>query len=932
MSTMQVRPDAPILRAPGQGDTRPPPTFGEAAEANLNLLKDDREDYQALYLFEGYDDLENELVRMGHKRTQYRNLPGSHHWYGEDNNPRQDALWGDVEAERRRNPAAFPDLPKTKPEFETWLAARKGGRQRDQQTSAAGPTGSAIVPGLGFGLLTMAEPQNLLMLPMGGGGRTVAGTLAKNFLAGSSFSVLTAPERVAQRGKMGEGYSGDELLRDAAMGGVTQAGFVGLHLGAAKGGKLAYDQLPLDYRLAQQLKAEVPSYLRSPEQQAAIHVIERGAEIDGSSPYHPTAQALDRHAQRLQATMDAIDDAPPAALAAAARPAAAVAKPGAPRGPAKGQIGFDNSVYQGLRERGIPEHTARGVAAGIHAESASDPTVRGGYKGRAVGYGQWLGTRREELIRRYGPNPTAAQQLDFMAWELKGGDLGGAKVLAAGDEVGAMTSYINDFMRPAKGAETSGDLQRGMAALGRGGEDMPGGAAAASEPMPFPDRPAAMDAVRPEVMAAAMPEVLRPLIADRARSLNDVGALARDLGVSEDMARGGLDELVLGGHLLRTRSGLYRRPARPGNAGPEDMLRYLARRGGLSPDGFSEPQRIRNLNMNNPPRAHDLTNTGNFKHFVPGAGPLLRQRGMGLDQAGELLHDAGYFGPPEITPRPTEAELITLINDVIGRKEKHYSFFEQGEQGKDSVKRLAEASAPAKAGWQNEAHYEEQRARWAEAGQRVLRRDLSESEFETALAQLQREPLDPAFNQHDGSGYDQGADLDPYVQRMAQRKIDAALEDAFVELEDPAYDFLHDGAAIAAGEADGAGASGQGQALDPGNPRAGEGGAEAGAGAEAGLSPAQRDAAEAAGALGEPIDNPQAEKLFSDPDGDGMRLASESIWHDLRAGEADPKLAAVADRPKVDLDDGAGPRTMAEHDAALAQHEQGLAAIRSCMS
>jgi hypothetical protein len=47
-----------------------------------------------------------------------------------------------------------------------------------------------------------------------------------------------------------------------------------------------------------------------------------------------------------------------------------------------------------------------------------DPTVVGGYRGRAWGICQWLGSRRAELFRRYGRTRRLDEQLDFMWWEL----------------------------------------------------------------------------------------------------------------------------------------------------------------------------------------------------------------------------------------------------------------------------------------------------------------------------------------------------------------------------------------------------------------------------------------------------------------------------------------------------------------------------------
>lgn len=128
--------------------------------------------------------------------------------------------------------------------------------------------------------------------------------------------------------------------------------------------------------------------------------------------------------------------------------------------------GVDPAIVDGLRRRGLSEVHARGVAAGIEAESRSDHTVRGGYKDRAVGLGQWLGPRRADLFAKYGENPTKEQQLDYLAWELKGGDVGGKHVLAAKDEGAVLDAYITKFMRPAQGVETTSDLDRGRKALG----------------------------------------------------------------------------------------------------------------------------------------------------------------------------------------------------------------------------------------------------------------------------------------------------------------------------------------------------------------------------------------------------------------------------------------------------------------------------------
>jgi hypothetical protein len=117
-----------------------------------------------------------------------------------------------------------------------------------------------------------------------------------------------------------------------------------------------------------------------------------------------------------------------------------------------------------LEQRGLTQPQAKGVAAGIVAESGGDPENVNPRSG-AYGIGQWLGKRKELLFKWYGPHPTLAQQLTFLAWELHGGDSGGQQVLRQRTASGALRSYVTDFMRPKPGAETEGDLSRGGAAL-----------------------------------------------------------------------------------------------------------------------------------------------------------------------------------------------------------------------------------------------------------------------------------------------------------------------------------------------------------------------------------------------------------------------------------------------------------------------------------
>jgi len=75
-----------------------------------------------------------------------------------------------------------------------------------------------------------------------------------------------------------------------------------------------------------------------------------------------------------------------------------------------------------VAEGGTNNHLHASALVGVLMLETSgiNPTVVGGYRGRAWGICQWLGSRRDNLFRRYGRTKRLDQQLDFMWWELNG--------------------------------------------------------------------------------------------------------------------------------------------------------------------------------------------------------------------------------------------------------------------------------------------------------------------------------------------------------------------------------------------------------------------------------------------------------------------------------------------------------------------------------
>lgn len=81
-----------------------------------------------------------------------------------------------------------------------------------------------------------------------------------------------------------------------------------------------------------------------------------------------------------------------------------------------------NFVVAKLKAEGFTgdHHIAASAVAGVLMLETTgiNPAIVGGYKGRAWGICQWLGTRREQLFSKFGQTKRLDQQLDFMWWEL----------------------------------------------------------------------------------------------------------------------------------------------------------------------------------------------------------------------------------------------------------------------------------------------------------------------------------------------------------------------------------------------------------------------------------------------------------------------------------------------------------------------------------
>jgi len=574
-------------------DTMPaqrPATFGEVWSANRVLARGDRMDAEAERLRREYEPLLT-AVNADRERRGLKPMVNPGYWQSSverrpsadtgsfdfsslfddriTRDQQQAAIFGEIASIRQRDPSFLKDVPDL-PSFRKGMidrekAARAGAREVLGRSSGVAQGAVGFAGGVWE---TMHDPVNIASMPLGGGGTTILAKVGRSALLNGGLELMQQPFVAENREVLGEeltlGEAGLNTLFGAVGGVAGDVVVPELAKLAGKGIGKAFDAaVPVDRRIASAISRaslddasdadiaaafarQVPRELRTPDESAALHVIERESEIRASSPFIPTVESLNAHAARMQSSMEAIVRA----NTADAVPIISPVVPPSPRARlrvAGGRLASD--VVRFFLDKGYSEAHARGIAAGVAAEAASNHLARNPTSD-ALGLGQWLGPRKAELIRRYGPNPTRQQQLEFLHWELQGGDHGGRAVLRAGDEASVLSAYINDFMRPAKGAETTGDLSRGMAALGREMEDA---ARAIDIDMGAEGpivRPVALDAERgavarpdaelPEIDYADVPQLARDLFEDDA-----TWAAAQDSHVEEALgiARDGADEL-----------------------------------------------------------------------------------------------------------------------------------------------------------------------------------------------------------------------------------------------------------------------------------------------------------------------------------------------------------------------------------------------------
>lgn len=370
----------------------------------------------------------------------------------------------------------------------------------------------------------------------------------------------------------------------------------------------------------------------TPDEKAAAHVVNRDAEIRSDSPFHPTPAGDKEHGTRLAATIAALDANKPVPQF-------------------KTRLQSSTSLASGEAQFRAHIDVAEGktknpLSSANHRFQFVDKTWLTYYK-REIGAN---GLTDAQILAKKSDGKIAEKLFNALTADNK------AMLHAAGLPDSATNLYMAHFLGP-----------KSLRVL-RAAADTP------------------VESLLPHEFITANPKVLAgktagEVIAWADRKMGgegvvheapDVPVLREDQFASEADYREALAQDVT--HAPESGPDFVLQPEQPLAERPQTLLRTIAEMGGIRDN-----------------EGHNLLADRNLQRFVPGVGPLVRKTGMSIDQLGEGLWEKGWFGPPTTAARPTEDQVLQLVEraakgdvfhpevaaDAIMAQQRRYSPTEQ---------------------------------------------------------------------------------------------------------------------------------------------------------------------------------------------------------------------------------------------------------------
>jgi hypothetical protein len=953
-------------------DTRDAPGVLDQAAAAVRVQVDTVDDHQLLRRAEAYRPLIDALVERG---VNPRDLQARPSLFGIDlgNGPPDfDKIW------RLAKQAGLQGLPEQQEQFDRNAYTRQGERARDQETLARGGGIVGTVAQFTGGVIgSFADPVNAYsaLIPVG-----ATSSIWRNMLldgaVNAGVELYQVKDRPQDYANLGEEYTLEQGIADvgfafaggaAIRGGIDVAPVAGraLNDNVIQPVRRMIDPNLPDKELARAFAEMVPQHLRTPEQDAALFIINRSEEIRAANPFVDTYDALDAHAGKLQTALDALEAGRvPGQVEIEAAGVSPV--PAAPVRAGNGGGGFDRE----------------GVKAAIRGpESAGDDFAVNRAGSSAAGRYQFIESTFVRLYQReYGVSEAAAQR----AWAGNRFDVNvqerlmdrllddnAAALARAGLPADAGNLYLAHFAGAGKAVEllraprdapvsaffSAQAIRQNPTYLGGGKtvgeaiETIRGkmGDPAERSPVPLaPDNPPlrdpALDAERPvsalvppSRVPSGLPPELEPvalplvdIVNTPGRSLNQFAALAEELGTDEVTIKAALQALVERGVLTQnSKTGTFmRKAAAPETIAntkrPRTLLEFLAERGGINDTGGD----LRALGIRNSDRRMGRKIIRNARQ--DGGGVVSGEGVYGLDTAFRDAREAGYFPEFEGMAENGYDELLDEAGLLLAAIDQE----------------LAGAPRYRMDDWGRLAEYKLEGATEGEFGGLVRAADeaaddapsindqfrLDWADYGHAIEELPEGPLldRAALLWANGRGLEPmhavaQAAQDEYDELIALAvHAELAQEYTYYDPWNPQWDAEFDArfeAARARGRADGA--DGAGQPDDAGGAPAGQGDGASPADGRAeldsqGLNARERDEAIAARPRSDHTDlPPDPDPRFAEADSPAIVASAESAWHDIRQlTEADPNIAA-RQRQEAQLGAEAPLRAAAEQDGVM---------------
>lgn len=834
-----------------------------------------------------------------------------------------DRFWGLVAEEKSRDPKFAAQFASLIDEDSVQSEALVR-RQRDED--AAGEVYSRST-GLGktawwVGNFATGFTDPLSYIPIGGGvskGATIAAKIlntagreaAINAAAQIALEPLIQVDAAARGQDRGVGDVAVDVGFAAGLGGLLGAGEAGLTMALSRPGegRAALDAI---------VDGIGPERL-TPDEKAAIHVLTRELDIKEVSPFVPSPEGDKAHGTRLATALAHLEaDLPVPDMRSRLNSSTTLSRPAV--------IDWVIDVQEGGSTRVVDSGgvTRYGISADanpdVNVESLGRDGARRIYKERywdaldldvveprlaavafdaSVNHGpakaremmveaegdvsRLLELRREEYARLVAADPEKYGRYE-KGWENR---LAKLEEKIGGVEAGpVLRPELFDDPEAYRLAQAADDgPEESPFSFSEGGDQRSLGDGVTDAPSPFVASLAPADKITASlpkrVEGSAFDAVdympaMRAYVGDRSRSLNPE-AISRKLGVQLEEARVILGKLASSGD-----SGLYVTkgrviPEKRNKAGavtremrviPSSIRRKIARNGPVDVlTALADAGGIQDV------KRHNLKAGRNLQRMIPGAGPLIRKDGMTIEQAGELLWEKGFFGPPETQPRPTEAQVLDMLDR--GAFAKVYA----PEDVLDAV--------DAKLSAESDVAMQQARAEIERVAEQLGGLELTDAEMSRALDEMAL-----------------GASPDAALEQAIRNEGFDSLEAGSIETGDDDYDIP--------GFDDDRFKPRSDQETGPSGER------QAGGGADARERRAdQPESPEDRSFQGDPADPAPSLSRFADPAGEGPKAQLASIEHDLRMELGFDPAIAGRQRQQAELGAASPLRNTAEQDGTM---------------